>query len=106
MDEIISLRADIDKTDEKLIRYFEKRMELVKEIGLIKIQNFLEIEDSNREEEIIKNSVLKLNGEEFSEEIQEFLKCIIHISKKIQQKEKDRAIKLQNNENVSDIRTN
>ena len=50
--EISELRKRVEKIDSKIIRLFEKRVELSKEIGLIKRDNGFKIEDLSRENEI------------------------------------------------------
>ena len=49
MDEIIKLRAEIDKIDDKLMDLLEKRYNLTNEIGFHKNKSHDEILDTNRE---------------------------------------------------------
>jgi chorismate mutase len=55
MDNLIKSRKEIDRIDGKMIKLFEKRFEISREIGEIKRENGFEVEDRQREKEIIEN---------------------------------------------------
>ena len=57
MDTIINLRKEIDTIDGKMIKLLEKRFEKIREIGKIKRENGFEIEDRQREKEIVEKRI-------------------------------------------------
>jgi chorismate mutase len=57
MDTIINLRKEIDTIDGKMIKLLEKRFEKSREIGKIKRENGFEIEDRQREKEIVEKRI-------------------------------------------------
>lgn len=87
MDCLKSLRMEIDKIDKSLVELFEKRMELALKIASYKIKNNLPILNEKRETEVIQSSLMKLKNKDFEEELIEFLKSIMHLSKQVQIRE-------------------
>lgn len=88
MTELDILRGQIDAIDEKLVELFESRMELSKKIGDLKIQKGLEILNSKREEEVIKKGISNLKDKELSCELEMFLRKIMELSRKVQERRK------------------
>ena len=88
MTELDILRGQIDAIDEKLVELFESRMELSKKIGDLKIQKGLEILNSKREEELIKKGISNLKDKELSCELEMFLRKIMELSRKVQERRK------------------
>lgn len=86
MNELDILREQIDKIDEKLVELFERRMEISKEIGDLKVHNGVGILNSKREEEVIKKGIANLKDKELTCELEIFLKTIMALSKKVQEK--------------------
>ena len=70
MKEIQELRAQIDKADEKINQYLDKRYELVKEIKKIKKTSSLPVQDKGREDQILT----KCSNEHSKEVFKEILK--------------------------------
>lgn len=81
---IQEIRKEIDQCDEILIEAFEKRMELVLKVLQYKTREGMPILDSSREEEIIAHAVKSLKNKEFEKEIEEFMKSMLTISRKMQ----------------------
>lgn len=79
-------RKQIDKIDKKLIKLFEKRMEISKSIGEYKKEHNMEIFDSEREKEILKDRALQTKNPENREYVVEFFENLMNISKKKQSK--------------------
>jgi chorismate mutase len=74
--ELQKLRKRIDKIDKNLAKFLEKREKVAMEIGELKGEHSLPVEDLNREEEVlnkIENPFVK-----------KVFKEIIRLSKKIQ----------------------
>ena len=56
---IKKLREQIDCIDEDLLILIEKRQKLAKQIGVLKEKNFLPLEDSLREKEVLEKNLKK-----------------------------------------------
>lgn len=79
-------REKIDTIDKEIIRLFEERMTLVKDVIEYKIENNMEILDSGREEFILEKNRKLLNNKEYADYLDEFFKSIMKISRKMQNK--------------------
>ncbi|MBO5734389.1 MAG: chorismate mutase [Clostridia bacterium] len=79
-------RKKIDKIDKKLIKLFEKRMDVARCVGEYKKENNLEILDTAREKEILENRVMLTKNSEYKEYTSEFLESLMNVSKKLQSK--------------------
>ena len=86
MKEIETLRDEIDLIDDKIVEFFERRIELAVKIGAIKKLNSMEITDAEREKDIIKMAVSKLKNKDFLVETEELFKNILKLSKNVQRK--------------------
>ncbi len=86
MNELDILREQIDIIDEKFIELFESRMDISSKIGYLKAQKGMEILDSKREEEVIKKGISKLRDKELSCELEIFLRNIMELSKRVQER--------------------
>ncbi|WP_169832996.1 chorismate mutase [Geosporobacter ferrireducens] len=84
MKTIQEIRKEIDHCDEILIQAFEKRMELVLQVLEYKTKEGMPILDSSREEEIIAHGLRSVKNRDFSKEIEDFIKSILNISRKMQ----------------------
>ncbi len=83
--DLTSLREQIDVIDYNILELIEERKNIVLEIGKIKKDNSLKIEDKKREKEIIENLTDKFpNQKDFIEKI---YPEIFEISKKVQEDE-------------------
>ena len=83
-EELSILRNQINKLDEKLFSMIFKRMNIAKKIGEIKVQHNMEIANSDRENELIKQ-ILGLPDNSLSKgEVESIYKLFFSISKKRQ----------------------
>lgn len=84
MKELDLLRTRIDQIDSQIAILFEERMKVSREIGLVKLQNNLQILDKKRE------TLVKTSREEFIDDKtflpywNELLDCILKLSKEYQ----------------------
>jgi chorismate mutase / prephenate dehydratase len=83
--ELVDLRMEINEIDEKIIELFKMRMQVVKEIANYKIANNLQVLDESREEFIIKKHTDNVNDPELKNEIGEFIRCLLKISRDVQE---------------------
>ena len=86
MNKLESLRGQIDKIDKQLITLFEKRMDISQEIGEYKGNNGLSIWDADREKQVIEKNIGNIQ-EKYQKYMEEFITCIMKISKDIQKTE-------------------
>lgn len=87
MKKIEELRKQIDEIDNEMRILFEKRIEIIKKIGIIKKENNTSIKDANRENEVINNNVLKLQDLTLANHYEQFIRTIMNISCNIQENE-------------------
>ncbi|PIN91521.1 hypothetical protein COU61_02235 [Candidatus Pacearchaeota archaeon CG10_big_fil_rev_8_21_14_0_10_35_13] len=81
------LREEVDEIDKKVLELLSKRKKVVEQIGKIKQEKHLVINDKNREDELIKNVIKK--GQTLGLEgkyLRKLYKEIIKYSKKVQKK--------------------
>jgi chorismate mutase/prephenate dehydratase len=83
--ELVELRMEINEIDEKIIELFKMRMQVVKEIANYKIANNMQVLDESREEFIVKKHTDNVNYPELKNEIGEFIRCMLKISRDAQE---------------------
>ena len=86
MNELENLRERIDTIDKELIALFEERMNVVNDIAKYKIKNNLPILNQNREDIVISKAKAIVKNKEYTDSAIDFIKDIMEISKKFQQK--------------------
>ena len=89
MEDLNSLRGQLNNVDEKLVEAFEKRMEIVFKIGEYKRKNNIPVLDQRREEEVINKNLLLLRNKNLSEALKKLYIQIMNISKEEQKKIKN-----------------
>lgn len=77
-------RKEIDNIDIELIKLFEYRMNLVNDVIEYKIENNMEILDTSRENFILEKNKEILVNKEYSSYLEELFKCIMKVSKEMQ----------------------
>ena len=85
MKDLIECRKEIDEIDEQLMRLFEKRMHVVKDVIAYKKANHMEIFQSAREKDVIEKNVSRIHDEALKPYASEFLVHMMNISKLYQQ---------------------
>ena len=86
MNELENLREKIDTIDKEIIALFEKRMDIVADIAAYKIKNNLPILNQNREDIVISKVKAIVKNKDYTDSAIDFIKDIMEISKKFQQK--------------------
>ncbi len=86
MNELENLRERIDTIDKELIALFEERMNVVNDIAEYKIKNNLPILNQNREDIVVSKVKAIVKNKEYTDSAIDFIKDIMEISKKFQQK--------------------
>ena len=77
-------RNEIDLIDEEIIRLYEKRMEIVKEVINYKLDNNIEILDSSREEKMLNENLAIISKEEYKKYYKDVLTGFLKASKEMQ----------------------
>ncbi len=75
------LRKEIDIVDKEILKLYERRMKIVKDVAIYKGKNHILIANASREKKVIENIVLNLENKEIKEEAIELFKKIILLSK-------------------------
>ncbi len=86
MNELENLRERIDTIDKELIALFEERMNVVNDIAEYKIKNNLPILNQSREDIVISKVKSIVKNKDYTDSAIDFIKDIMEISKKFQQK--------------------
>lgn len=84
MTKLESCRNEIDQIDEEIIKLYEKRMEIVKEVINYKIDNHIEILDSSREEKMLNKNLTKISKDEYKKYYKDVLTGFLKASKEMQ----------------------
>ena len=92
MRDLNELRIEIDSIDSQLIQLFEKRMDIVKEVIEYKLSHDMPIYQSDREKEVLKKNLSKVENKELIQYASMFLENMMHISKSYQSDIKDKKI--------------
>lgn len=89
MDERLKiLRKEIDNIDEKILELLEKRMKIVQEVGNLKKDLKISVEDLNRENEIIQRLTDHSTGELTEKQLIRIFSIVFKSSKQIQKEKK------------------
>lgn len=80
---IEDLRKELDKIDFELIRLFQERIEISKNIGYYKLKNNIEIFDEKREKFVIDRNIKNVPSS-YQQYVIEFTKFLMTISKEVQ----------------------
>lgn len=84
MKDLIKAREEIDLIDTEIIRLFEKRMDIVKDVAIYKIANKLSVLDSSRENAMLEKNINKIKNEEYKKYYEKVLKGFLEASKDMQ----------------------
>lgn len=79
-------REQIDKIDTELISLVEKRMDVAKHIGEIKLKAGAQVLDEKREQKVLASRMEKVSETEYVTLIEEFFKEVMALSRGVQQK--------------------
>ncbi len=82
---MILMREEFDAIDKEIVKLLEKRFELSEKIGVYKHAMKIDIEDANREQQVLKN-IERYTAENFRQYSMMVYGAIIDESKKVQLK--------------------
>ena len=78
------LRQEIDNIDKKILALLEERMKIVHEVGDLKQELEISVEDLNRENDIIKRLTAQSSGELSAKQLIRIFTAVFKSSKQIQ----------------------
>lgn len=84
MEYLKELRGQIDSIDKEIIQLFEKRMEVVLNVAMYKMENNIPILDISREDEVINKNTIHLKNRELEDYLKEFYINLMNLSKNYQ----------------------
>lgn len=84
MEKLEIYRDLIDSIDNQIIKLYVKRMEIVKEITKLKIENDLPVLDQNREKIMLEKNLEKVKDDEFKKYYKSVLEGFLKASKEMQ----------------------
>ena len=84
MEKLEICRDLIDSIDNQIIELYVKRMEIVKEITKLKIENDLPVLDQNREKIMLEKHLEKIKDDEFKKYYKSVLEGFLKASKEMQ----------------------
>lgn len=86
MENLEYYRAEIDKIDTELISLMEKRMDVAKHIGEVKLKSGMQVLDEKRERKVLESRMEKVTEKEYEGVIEEFFVKVMALSRGVQQK--------------------
>ena len=84
MKDLKQCREQLDSIDLEIIKLFEKRMSIIKDVAIYKKENNLPILDETREEMMLQKNLKNLNNAELKEYYKAILETYLDVSKKYQ----------------------
>lgn len=81
MADLNDYRREIDEIDGRLIPLFERRMEIVREVGRYKKEHGLPVLQAGREEEILQKAAGILKDQDYAADAKRFMRAVMEISR-------------------------
>lgn len=79
-------RSEIDAVDREIVRLFEKRMQLCRDVAKYKIANGMQVLDRSREERVLESRAAMLADPYWTESVRSLFEGIMAQSRAEQQK--------------------
>lgn len=86
MRELEDVRAELDGVDRELVRLFEKRMALSREVARYKLAHGLPVLDAAREEQVLDSRAAMLDDSALGEDVRALYACIMALSRDEQER--------------------
>ncbi len=84
MNKLEECRKRIDDIDSKIIKLFEERMDVVKEVTSYKLENDLPVLDASRESRMLEKNLNRIKNDEYKEYYEDVLLGFLKASKAMQ----------------------
>ena len=79
-------RSGIDAVDQEIVRLFETRMQLCREVAQYKIENGMQVLDRSREEKVLESRSAMLRDPYWTQSVRSLFESIMALSRAEQQK--------------------
>lgn len=79
-------RAALDAVDRQIVRLFEERMEIARDVARYKLANHLPVLDRSREEQVLASRVAMLGNECWAESVRKLFEGIMALSRSEQER--------------------
>ena len=79
------LREQIDKIDSQILKLYEERMDVVREIGQYKMDNDLPVYDASREDEKLEKVFESVKNEEYADGAAQLFITLMQVSRELQE---------------------
>lgn len=86
MKDLTTLREEIDRIDQQIVRLFEQRMNLAQEVARYKREHKTQVLQSGREQEVLSRAVGNLNDPAYEPQTRALMQEIMGLSKDLQRK--------------------
>ncbi|MBQ6128180.1 MAG: chorismate mutase [Lachnospiraceae bacterium] len=83
--DIKSLRKRIDEIDDQLLKLYEERMDVVRDIGAYKMENALPVYDAKREDEKIDAVFAAVKNKEYADGAAQLFITLMQASRELQE---------------------
>ncbi|MGL5330403.1 MAG: chorismate mutase [Peptostreptococcaceae bacterium] len=87
MDLLDKYRIEIDEIDREMTKLFEARMNVVKKVSKYKLENNIQVYQSDREQKVISKNIGYLNNEEYTQILIAYYKNLMSLSRSVQDTE-------------------
>ena len=79
-------RAALDQVDRQIVRLFEERMQISRDVAAYKIANGLPVMDRSREAQVLENRAAMLSDAYWAESVRALYEAIMALSRQEQEK--------------------
>lgn len=86
MKELQDIRRELDAVDTDIVRLFEKRMELSREVAAYKLAHEMPVLDDSREKAVLLSRTAMLKDSCWTESLHELFTCILALSRAEQER--------------------
>lgn len=85
MRELIDIRAELDQTDRELVRLFEARMALCRQVAKYKIAHGMQVLDAAREAQVLESRAALAQDPSLAEDVKTLYRTLMTLSRHMQQ---------------------
>ena len=86
MKELTDIRKELDSVDREIVRLFEQRMNLCREVAAYKIAHDMQVLDASREEQVLASRMALAQDESLQQPVRELFIKLMALSRAEQQK--------------------
>ena len=79
-------RAEIDAVDKEIVRLFEKRMVICRDVARYKLAHGMQVLDRSREEQVLDSRAAMLQNPYWTDSVRSLFECMMALSRAEQEK--------------------